>query len=85
MRLVRILIVLFVVLSSSAWAAPTQAELPSAWSHAALQLGALLEHDLQARLGCDLAQRPNADPACDVSAPQINRPVACLCRRVCVH
>ncbi|AEL05062.1 putative secreted protein [Xanthomonas campestris pv. raphani 756C] len=36
MRLVRYLIVLIVLLSTSAWAAPTQPELPGAWVRAAL-------------------------------------------------
>lgn len=36
MPLVRPLLLLFVVLSSSAWAAPTQAELPGSWAAAAL-------------------------------------------------
>lgn len=36
MRLVRYLIVLIVLLSTSAWAAPTQPELPGAWARAAL-------------------------------------------------
>ncbi|PPU73620.1 MULTISPECIES: hypothetical protein [Xanthomonas] len=39
MPLVQPLLVLFVVLSSSAWAAPTQAELPGSWTAAALTAG----------------------------------------------
>lgn len=36
MRLVRYLIVLIVLLFTSAWVAPTQPELPGAWARAAL-------------------------------------------------
>ncbi len=36
MRLIRVLVVLIVVLSTSAWVAPTQAELPASWTQAAL-------------------------------------------------
>lgn len=83
MRLVRYLLLLIVVLSTTAWAAPTQAELPGAWSHAALSLGALSAQHLQMRLGCDPAQCPTADPASDGLASQTDR-TACLPLQMCL-
>nr|WVJ84568.1 hypothetical protein VDP59_000600 [Xanthomonas campestris pv. campestris] len=47
MRLVRYLIVLIVLLSTSAWAAPTQPELPGAWARAALHTLPRSERDLK--------------------------------------
>lgn len=66
MRLVRYLFVLIVVLSTSAWAAPTQADLPIAWVQAALHTQLPTERDL--RVGvvpCDLTAQGAAARTCD--------------------
>ncbi|NYH46635.1 hypothetical protein [Xanthomonas arboricola] len=66
MRLVRYLFVLIVVLSTSAWAAPTQADLPIAWVQAALHTQPPTERDL--RVGvvpCDLTAQGAAARTCD--------------------
>ncbi|MCC4616585.1 hypothetical protein LL972_11330 [Xanthomonas campestris pv. asclepiadis] len=66
MRLVRYLFVLIVVLSTSAWAASTQAELPGSWIQAALLTQpAAAERDVRVVVGaCDLAARGVAAGTC---------------------
>ncbi|MCE4312330.1 hypothetical protein [Xanthomonas hortorum] len=70
MRLVRYLFVLIVVLSTSAWTAPTQPELPGSWPRAALLTQpATAERDLRVTVGrCDLAVQGPAAGACDSAA-----------------
>lgn len=74
MRLVRYLFVLIVLLSTSAWAAPTQAELPHAWTQAALLTQpAAAERDLRVVFGhCDPAEQGAAAVACDALSAHAN-------------
>ncbi|WP_241236754.1 hypothetical protein [Xanthomonas arboricola] len=66
MRLVRYLFVLIVVLSTSAWAAPTQADLPIAWVQAALHTQPPTERDLRVGVApCDLTAQGAAARTCD--------------------
>ncbi|OBR76246.1 hypothetical protein A7D01_13010 [Xanthomonas arboricola] len=66
MRLVRYLFVLIVVLSTSAWAAPTQADLPIAWVQAALHSQPPTERDLRVGVApCDLTAQGAAARTCD--------------------
>ncbi|NYI17126.1 hypothetical protein FHR53_000854 [Xanthomonas arboricola] len=67
MRLVRYLILLIVVLSTTAWAAPTQSELPISWPQAALLAQpAPAERDLRIVVGhCEPAVQGAAVHACD--------------------
>lgn len=51
MRLFRYLFVLIVVLSTTAWAAPTQTELPITWTQAALSTQPVAERHVQAGVG----------------------------------
>lgn len=65
MRLVRYLFVLIVVLSTSAWAAPTQADLPIAWVQAALHTQPPTERDLRVGVAlCDLTAQGAAARTC---------------------
>lgn len=75
MRLVRYLFVLIVVLSTSAWAAPTQPELPGSWPRAALLTQpATAERDLRVAVDrCDLAVQGAAAGACDSAAAHSNQ------------
>ncbi|QOF05498.1 hypothetical protein [Xanthomonas campestris] len=83
MRLVRYLIVLIVLLSTSAWAAPTQPELPGAWARAALHTLPRSERDLKVLITpCAVAPgaaapRPCASPAIAVGS------MACARHRRC--
>ncbi|EKQ61917.1 hypothetical protein MOU_16970 [Xanthomonas citri pv. malvacearum str. GSPB1386] len=65
MRLVRSWFVLIVVLSTSAWGAPTQAELPISWSRAALPIPAVPERDMWAVVGYASVAQATAAHACD--------------------
>ncbi|WOB51255.1 hypothetical protein NYR97_07745 [Xanthomonas hydrangeae] len=66
MRLVQYLFVLIVVLSTSAWAAPTQAELPGSWTRAALLTHpAAVERDLRVVVECASVVEAAAVHACD--------------------
>ncbi|MCC8470512.1 hypothetical protein [Xanthomonas phaseoli] len=65
MRLVRSWFVLIVVLSTSAWGASTQAELPVSWPRAALPIQTLAERDMRVVVGCALAVQGTAAHACD--------------------
>ncbi|MBB6335990.1 hypothetical protein FHR59_000200 [Xanthomonas arboricola] len=66
MRLVRYLFVLIVVLSTSAWAAPTQADLPIAWVQAALHTQPPTERDLRVGVApCDLTAQGTVARTCD--------------------
>ncbi|NIK03298.1 hypothetical protein [Xanthomonas cannabis] len=67
MRLVRYLILLIVVLSTTAWAAPTQSELPISWPQAALLTQpAAAERDLRIVMGhCEPEVQGAAVHACD--------------------
>lgn len=66
MRLVRYLFVLIVVLSTSAWAAPTQADLPVAWVQAALHVQPQTERDLRVSVAaCAGAVRGAVARTCD--------------------
>ncbi|CAE6689354.1 hypothetical protein [Xanthomonas arboricola] len=74
MRLVRYLFVLIVVLSTSAWAAPTQADLPSAWVQAALHTQSPTERDLRVGLAlCDLTAQGAVARTCDSLSAQTDQ------------
>nr|WP_249452712.1 hypothetical protein [Xanthomonas arboricola]MDN0207835.1 hypothetical protein [Xanthomonas arboricola pv. corylina]MDN0212332.1 hypothetical protein [Xanthomonas arboricola pv. corylina] len=75
MRLVRYLFVLIVVLSTSAWAAPTQADLPIAWGQAALHTQPPTERDLRVGVApCELTAQGAAARTCDTNLRQLVRP-----------
>ncbi|UXA50860.1 hypothetical protein M0D46_07650 [Xanthomonas prunicola] len=65
MRLARSWFVLIVVLSTSAWGAPTQAELPISWPRAALPTEAVAERDMRVVVGCASAAQGADAHACD--------------------
>ncbi|WP_238601121.1 hypothetical protein [Xanthomonas arboricola] len=74
MRLVRYLFVLIVVLSTSAWAAPTQADLPSAWVQAALHTQSPTERDLRVGVAlCDLTAQGAVARTCDSLSAQTDQ------------
>ncbi|OQP84729.1 hypothetical protein IA54_017325 [Xanthomonas phaseoli pv. syngonii LMG 9055] len=65
MRLARSWFALIVVLSTSAWGASTQAELPVSWPRAALPTQVVAERDMRVVVGCASAVQGTAAHACD--------------------
>ncbi|MEA9608852.1 hypothetical protein QY702_21110 [Xanthomonas campestris pv. plantaginis] len=83
MRLVRYLIVLIVLLSTSAWAAPTQPELPGAWARAALHTLPPSERDLKVLITpCAVAPQAAASRPCASLAIAVGS-MACARNRRC--